>query len=252
MSSKSNYELTWKDIHEGLKNLGIRRGDTILVRSSLSSLGYVRGGAKAVIKALLKAVGEGGNIMVPTLTGTIKDCPENPPIFTIDKPCWTGAIPETLRKLSGSIRSLHPTHSVAVIGADAEYLTKEHERCETPCGVNSPYLKLAKKKGKILFLGVSLASNTMFHTVEELARVRYHLQPEPVIAQIVKGDSVVKVKTRLHAYGTPRAFREMETILEREGILSRTKIGRASVILIDAEEMIDYTLKLLKKDELAL
>jgi len=246
------YEVTWKELAEGLRELGLESGSIVLVHSSLSSFGYVVGGAEAVIKALLMVVGEDGTVLVPTLTGSIMDCPENPPIFSLDKPCWTGKIPEKFRKMPGAVRSLHPTHSVAAIGPEAEQLLKGHEECETPCGECSPYVRLARLGGYILFLGVTLDSNTTFHAAEELAEVRYHLQPEPVRSRIILPHGEKVVEGRIHAYGTPRAFGDMEEKLHAEGILVRGKIGRATVRLVKANEMLDYTVKLLKKDELAL
>ena len=248
----ARYEVTWREIAEGLRELGLERGSTVLVHSSLSSFGYVVGGAEAVIKALVEVVGEEGTVVVPTLTGSIRDCPENPPVFSPDKPCWTGRIPETLRRMPGAIRSLHPTHSVAALGAGAEDLVRGHERCWTPCGEGSPYVKLARGGGYILFLGVTLESNTTFHAAEELAQVRYHLQLEPVRCRIATPEGERTVECMIHAYGTPRAFADLEDELEREGILARGRIGRATVRLVRAGEMLDYTVKLLRGDELAL
>ena len=64
-----------EDIVRGLGELGLRPGDVVLVHSSLSSFGYVEGGADAVIDALLDAVGPEGTVMVPTLTGSPEDSP---------------------------------------------------------------------------------------------------------------------------------------------------------------------------------
>jgi len=248
----ARYEVTWREIAEGLRELGLERGSTVLVHSSLSSFGYVVGGAEAVIKALVEVVGEEGTVVVPTLTGSIRDCPENPPVFSPDMPCWTGRIPETLRRMPGAVRSLHPTHSVAALGAGAEELVRDHECCWTPCGEGSPYVKLARSGGYILFLGVTLESNTTFHAAEELAGVRYHLQPEPVRCRITTPEGERAVKCMIHAYGTPRAFADLEGELEREGILVRGRIGRATIRLVKAGEMLNYTVRLLRGDELAL
>jgi len=47
-------------ITRDLRALGVREGGTLLVHSSLSSLGFVRGGPKAVIEALRAAIGPQG------------------------------------------------------------------------------------------------------------------------------------------------------------------------------------------------
>ena len=55
-----------KDIIEALHKVGVRQGQSIMVHTSLSSLGFVCGGAQPVIEALLECVGEEGTIMMPT------------------------------------------------------------------------------------------------------------------------------------------------------------------------------------------
>ena len=46
-----------QDILAALKKVGVRKGQTIMVHTSLSSLGFVCGGAQVVIEALLESVG---------------------------------------------------------------------------------------------------------------------------------------------------------------------------------------------------
>jgi len=50
--------LTQKDIKVGLRQLGLGRGDAVEVHSSLSSFGWVEGGAPTVVDALMNVVGE--------------------------------------------------------------------------------------------------------------------------------------------------------------------------------------------------
>lgn len=53
-------ELTKQDIEQGLRKLGLSEGDAVEVHSSLSSFGYVQGGASTVIDALMNVVGKNG------------------------------------------------------------------------------------------------------------------------------------------------------------------------------------------------
>jgi aminoglycoside 3-N-acetyltransferase len=238
------------NIVEGLLNLGIRRGDRVLVHSSLSKFGHVDGGANAVIQALLHAIGPEGTLLVPTLTGTAADSPQHPPRFDVRfTPCWTGRIAEALRQWPGAVRSLGPTHSVAAVGPDARRLLAGHEDCRTPCGPGSPYVKLAEGEGKILFLGVTLDANTMFHTAEELAGVPYHLQAEPTRCHIVdEGGRVLERACLLHNWAYPRRFGEMETILAEKGMLKSGRIAAARTLVIESAPMLDFTVNLLQAD----
>ena len=54
-------------------HLGIKQGDILLIHASLSSLGYVVGGAEALFWALREVIGDQGTIVVPSQTAEISD-----------------------------------------------------------------------------------------------------------------------------------------------------------------------------------
>jgi aminoglycoside 3-N-acetyltransferase len=241
--------VTQQDIVRGLRALGLEPGDSVLVHSSLSSLGYVEGGAEAVIDALIEAVGTEGTVLVPTLTGSEALNAENPPVYDpAATPCWTGRIPEAFCLRPQAVRSLHPTHSVAAIGARARELTAGHEHSVTPCGPDSPYGRLAQIGGYILLLGVTHHSNTSFHLVEEIAGVPYHMQPGLVAAQVVQNGQARTVHLMIHRYGSPRDFARMEPVFRERGIQRDGQIGDAHVRLVDARQMVEVTRQALLQD----
>ena len=55
-----------EEIVKALKEAGLKEGMNVIVHTSLGSLGYVSGGAKTVIDALIETVGDKGTIMMPT------------------------------------------------------------------------------------------------------------------------------------------------------------------------------------------
>ncbi len=59
--------LNKQDLINDFCKAGINKGDEIEVHSSLSSFGYVDGGAENVISALKEAVGDNGSIFMPAL-----------------------------------------------------------------------------------------------------------------------------------------------------------------------------------------
>ncbi|MBZ0296201.1 MAG: AAC(3) family N-acetyltransferase [Anaerolineae bacterium] len=242
--------VTKTTIIQGLHDLGLHTGCRVLAHSSLSSFGHVEGGADMVIDALLDVVGHSGTILVPTLTGSEALSASNPPLFDPENtPCWTGRIPETFRQRPDAIRSLHPTHSVAAIGADARRLTSMHQDSITPCDALSPYGLLATMPDSyILLLGVGHNSNTTFHHVEEIVGVDYHMQPGLVRAEIHTGDETLIRHIMLHAYGTPRNFGVMEAVYTERDIQYMTKIGEATVRLVVAQAMVEVTTQCLQAD----
>ena len=123
-----------QDILDALAQAGVKPGQAIMVHTSLSSLGFVCGGAQVVIEALLESVGPEGTIMMPTQSwknldpaaGVHWQEPEqwwqlirdNWPAYdkNITPTNSMGAVAEMFRKWPGSLRSDHPARSVAANG----------------------------------------------------------------------------------------------------------------------------------------
>jgi aminoglycoside 3-N-acetyltransferase len=246
--------LSREAIVSDLRALGLEAGALVLVHSSLSSLGWVESGAQTVVDVLLEAVSPDGTVLVPTLTGTIQDGPEHPPIIDPRAtPCWTGTIPETFRRLPSARRSRHPTHSVAAVGPATAWLIAGHEYCATPCAANSPYGRLADAGGFILLLGVTHERNTSLHMVEELADVPYHMQREPAPARVARPDGAwEEIPTRLHLWRWERAFPRVEPLLLEAGAQRTGMVGQAHSRLVDARAMRDLLLPLLRRGPLFL
>src|SRR3954452_6956496 len=97
-----------------LKSLGVREGMMLLVHSSLKSLGPIPGGPETGIQSLLDALGDRGTLLLPALSyAAVKQVPR----FDVrTTPSCVGAISEHFRMCPGSLRSLHPTHSICATG----------------------------------------------------------------------------------------------------------------------------------------
>jgi len=240
-----NTALRHEDIVRALRALGLTRGMVVLVHSSLSSLGWVEGGAATVTGALIDAVSPVGAVLVPTLTGTEQDDPEHPPIFDArTSPCWTGAISEAFRARPMALRSRHPTHSVAGI----EQVIAAHEYCATPCVPDSPYGRLAE-----LGVGVTHDSNTCLHMVEELAGVPYHMQERLALARVARDDGAwEEIPTALHLWRWERNFPKVAPLLREAATRREGVIGRAHSYLVDARALRDVLVPMVRRDPLFL
>lgn len=248
---KSGAVVTRDGIAAGFRELGLRRGDVMLLHSSLRSFGKVEGGADAVIDGVLDVLGGEGTLVVPTLTGHRDLMPANPPHIDLrTHPCWTGRIPETLRRREGAVRSTHPTHSCSAVGARAEEITDRHYISPTPCGITSPYFRVAVFGGYIVMAGCTLSVCTTFHTVEELANVDYHLQREVTRATCIdRHGCLVETPCRLHSYAGPeRDFPVLEPILLEKGLMSIGRVGLSTVRVIRAMGLIETALDKVRFD----
>ena len=243
-----------------LTAVGVRAGGVLLVHSSLSALGHVPGGAETVIQGLLKALGSEGTLLFPTLSYEYVT-PKNPVFDVRRTPSNIGVIPETFRKRPGSMRSIHPTHSVAGIGVRARELLKYHVLDRTPCGPNSPFHKLPHAHGQILMLGCGLEPNTSMHAIEEKIEPPYLFGPEiPYILVYPDGTSYEKIYTSHGFDGWNQRYDRIEPLFEAaklrgsgvpEGALRRGPVLQAQVHLIEAEALWATALDTLRQDPFA-
>lgn len=223
--------------------MGIETGDSLIVHSSLTAIGHVEGGADDVIDAFLEAVGEGGNVVMSTLT--MWDKPFDP----LNTPSAVGKISEVFRRRENALRSLHPVHSVAAIGKDAPYITGGHENCETGCGEGSPYYKLKELKGKIVLLGVDMDRNTIMHCLEEAIDARY-LWTLDIPAPTYIRDYRNKTFTLKKFPPGHRDFLKITPMLREGEALTEGFVGNAPVKVIDIDKLFDIGLQILKEDPL--
>lgn len=174
---------TRSSLRADLKALGLDGGEVILVHSSLSSLGWVCGGAVAVVQALLDALGPGGTLVVPTHTTDNSDPAQwsRPPVperwwpaIRTEVPAYDpavtpsrqmGAIAEAVRTWPGARRSANPNTSFAVVGPAGETVTAGHE-IDSRLGEASPLGRLYDLDAVVLLVGVGYDRNTSFHLAE--------------------------------------------------------------------------------------
>ena len=166
-----------------LRHLGLYEGMTVIVHSSLSSVGWVCGGPVAVIQALMDVVTDKGTIIMPAHTGGYSDpCDwRNPPVPQewwpiirdtmpafepkITPTSFMGIIAETFRSFDGVIRSSHPSVSFSAWGDHAEFITGNH-LIDYSLGETSPLARVYDLDGWVLLLGADYGSNTSFHLSE--------------------------------------------------------------------------------------
>ena len=209
-----------KEIAEGLKSLGLKKGSIVMLHSSYLSLGEVEGGPSEVIKAFLDVIGRKGTLLVPAF-GKL------------------GVLVEEVKNLPGAIVSTCPVGAVAAYGPAAEELCKDHWKAETAHGIHTPFTRLAEKQGMICLLGVDQDRNTTLHSIEALLELPY-LQP---ISCTVKTPSGEEVRKEYKYFPGPhRDFIGLDSLLLQSGAMNVGRIGNAQVRMIDCTAMFDILL----------
>lgn len=177
---------TRESLAKDLRQLGLAAGNVVIVHCSLSSIGWVSGGATTVIMALLDAVVPGGTLVMPAQSTQLSDpadwrSPAIPAAWheavRASLPAFDprrtptrgmGAVAELLRTWPGIRRSPHPTMSLAALGPAAEPITRA-QPLDDPFGEMSPLGCLYRMSAHILLLGVGFERCTALHLAQRRA-----------------------------------------------------------------------------------
>jgi aminoglycoside 3-N-acetyltransferase len=250
--------LTVTSLTEKLRACGLEEGQTVLVHLAMSKLGWIIGGAEAVILALLAAVGESGTIMMTTNSSNNTDPYEwqHPPVpekwwqtIRDHTPAYNplttptremGVVPELFRTWPGTIRSAHPAFSLAALGPCAEYLVADHALDED-AGDRSPLGKLYELDGHVLLLGVDHWNNTSLHLAEFRANYPGKRNMPTGSAMLVNGQR--QWVTYETPYTDPDDFGEIGDAFDAAHQIAVQRIGDAEVRFFRQRLVVDFAVE---------
>lgn len=247
-----------------LRGLGVPAGQCLLVHASMSSIGWVAGGAPTVAAALRHALGSAGTVVVPTGTPDNSDTSRihlarvmgmtteqvalyrasMPPFDPMTTPSTgAGRIAEIVRASPGAVRSAHPQTSFAAAGPMALWLMEDHAlNCHL--GEASPLGRLYEANAWILLLGVGYEACTALHLAE------YRYCPNP------PWRTYRCVITR----GSQPQWCEFEDVvlddgdlvdlgmdLDRTGVVKNGRVGSADCRLIRMRDAVDFATRWLSQ-----
>ncbi|MET9271073.1 AAC(3) family N-acetyltransferase [Kribbella sp. NPDC003557] len=251
--------VTRAELVDGLRQLGLERTGEVIVHSSLSSFGYVDGGAEAVCAALTEVC---GTVLMPAGSWDLTAIPAPPGLvrphnaywnaeswpdfdeklsqatsFRDDLPIdsWLGKIPETFRQTCSPFRTGHPLFSYQAAGPAAERLLGA-QRPDWPLG------PIEALDGDVLLLGVTHTSNTTIHLAEQyLGRSCFYRYAKSADGLWVEYPNIP---------GDSREFDAIEPTLR--SATKEVRIGQARVRRIPKQAVLAATRQLVENDSAAL
>ena len=237
---------TARQLEAQLRKMNIPRDGTLLVHSSYKSMGDVSGGARTVIDALCSYMRDGLLLMPTHSWDTVG--PDNAFFDPKTTPCCTGILGQLLLEREGAVRSVHPTHSLAVWGKDAEEFVRGEHTVTTPCARGGCMGKLLDRKGKILFIGCDLSKNTFLHGVEEWCGIEHRLGDEYACFLTLNDGSTYIGSMQPHNAPVPDVSRNYVKMTEpflRLGAAAEGQLGDAYCYVCDCARMARITTELL-------
>lgn len=249
------------DVETALRNVGVARGDTVFVQSAMSAFGSFEDGPGTVIEAFEQAVGPEGLIAMAAfpLTGPAIEHLVREPVFDArSSPSRMGAISEAFRRAPGTVRSLHPTHSVVASGRGAEELVAGHQSGSTAFGPGTPFARLVERNAMQVYFGSGTGPLTIYHAFE--------VSREPPFPLDVFADRVFEVtcigidgeqttvRTLVHnpefLPGRIDANPRLQRLFRRELLASggrSAKLGRGEVLAIRMQPLMEMFERLLSQ-----
>lgn len=243
-----------------LQSIGVVAGMTLVVHSSLRSIGWVSGGPVAVVQALIDAVTTEGTLVMPTHTSGYSDPArwQNPPVPQawwqtiydtmpafdpqITPSSFMGQIAETFRTWPGTLRSTHPQGSFAAWGKHANAITTNHS-INYAFGEGSPLARIYDLAGYVLLLGVGYDNCTSLHVAEYRAPGAIEVQKGAPILE--HGQRVWKTYTDIEMDSD--IFPTIGQEFEQTKLVKTGKVGSAEVRLFPQRPIIDFAVQWLTR-----
>ena len=237
-------------ISEALQALGLPGGAIVFVHSSMSSIGYVEGGAETLVDAFLQVLKPAGTLAVPAFTFSHSGS-ANPVFDPALDPSEMGRLTEETRTRPGARRSYHLLHSVAALGGQAAEIAAIHG--PSAWAADGPFWKLFELDAYILLLGVPYLRCTFFHLLEQLVQVPYRRWRE-VEAFVRDPDGSLRQLPTLVYSPKPgfagNDFNKLGVLLEKRGLVQVGKVGNAVARLFRARDALEFGLAQYRVDPL--
>lgn len=233
--------LTRQKTIDQLNELEIPNGATVIMHTSLRSIGRIEGGAEALLDTLINYFTERDTVLiVPTHTWHKLGTTDITLDMLYPETCL-GVFPTVALFDPRGKRSENPTHSVVAFGQKerVEKLLANEAYVDTPASPNGVYAALASTLGYIMLVGVGQDKNTFIHSADEMLGVANRIELNPTRATVRCRDGRV-IERDLYMFNeaiygdTSLRFPKYEAAFRYHNLIKDGNLGEAKVQLADA------------------
>jgi len=236
---------------DDLVRLGIQKGDLLNVKLSMKSIGYVIGGPRTVLEALIEAVGIEGTIVTDAF---IKSYPlplsrENA-IRISDKytPSYAGSFANAMIHHPDACRSMHPIQRFVAVGAQSQELMYNHTS-ESPA---YDVLRVMAESGYGRNLKVGSDEKVVGVGTTHVAITTLQLnqnRPKMGVNYYNYSNNKIQLFERNWPGGCEVGFRNFIPLYQKAGaILYEGKVGNADSKITDMEKTLKVEIDTLSKN----
>lgn len=243
------------NIKNYLKKIGIKKGDTIVLASSILNLSIIHKKLgrtffpDEIINQIQSVIGKNGTLLINSFNWDFCKGIDFDPKNTLSK---TGALSNIALKRKDFMRTKNPIYSFLVSGKDQKKICKiEHNNCFSK---NSPFGYLIDNKAKYLFIDIDYKKTgfVLVHVAEQEIGVNYRYFKTfkgNIISKNKKIEKSVKMyvkKLKLNI-GTTISDK-MNKVLIKNNAFKKIYFKKISISLLDIEKSYKIMLDDLKKN----
>lgn len=251
---------TQADLIDQIKELGIKAGDVLELHASMKAIGFILGGANALLEAFLDVLTHEGTLVMaaqawdnsepayfqhpPIAIELYESLRQHHPVFQgkqedIHK---MGALAQVMQRRSNVYVSNHPQVAMMAIGKQAKWITQPHA-LDSMFSADSPLGRLRELKAKVLLVGVDYDVCTAMHLGEHLSQTRpIGIQG----ARVMVNDQAQWIKFLSYIYDSD-TFKPIGVSMEVNGLVKQGVLGEASTKLLEYEALTRFTSTYLKQ-----
>jgi len=255
-SKKIGY-IDFSKVIDLLISSGLNVDSTLIVHSSWDALKSTNKTSLQICESLFNLVKDGALVMpaIPIFKAKragidrlLNSYDDEITIYDVEKArVSTGALPATMLKMEGSIRSPHPLNSIVAMGKVSSKLVEGNIEGDAslPCGMNSSWFRCYQNNAYIVCLGVDAShSLTMIHVAEDAWPEIWPIKNwyrNRIFKIVYKGREFIKtIQERDPKWSIFYAERTLQKDLVRNGVCKQFNIDGLHIELLSSKALIDF------------